>query len=75
MLPDWVSAVVAVVENSWPCIAAWGTARSMAQSVEQKTVATIMERALKEGAELDDELTRSGGGGSHSGIARQSIRR
>ncbi|MFL5270054.1 MAG: DUF892 family protein, partial [Stellaceae bacterium] len=50
--------IAAMQKTEHYCIAAWGTARSMAQSVEQKTVATIMERALKEGGELDDQLTR-----------------
>jgi ferritin-like metal-binding protein YciE len=50
--------IAAMQKTEHYCIAAWGTARSMAQSVEQKTVATIMERALKEGGELDNQLTR-----------------
>jgi ferritin-like metal-binding protein YciE len=39
------------------CIAAWGTARSLAQAVEQKTTVRAMERALKEGKSFDEELT------------------
>lgn len=39
------------------CIAAWGTARSLAQAMSQKTAAKTMERALKEGKALDDQLT------------------
>jgi ferritin-like metal-binding protein YciE len=40
------------------CIAAWGTARSLAQAYEQKTVVRAMERALKEGKSLDEDLTQ-----------------
>lgn len=40
------------------CIAAWGTARSMAKALGQKKVVDAMERALKEGRELDDRLTQ-----------------
>jgi ferritin-like metal-binding protein YciE len=39
------------------CIAAWGTARSLARAVEQKTTVRAMERALKEGKSFDEELT------------------
>jgi ferritin-like metal-binding protein YciE len=40
------------------CIAAWGTARALAQALEQKTAASAMERALKEGSQYDEKLTR-----------------
>jgi ferritin-like metal-binding protein YciE len=40
------------------CIAAWGTARSLAQAVEEKTTVTAMQRALKEGGQLDERLTK-----------------
>jgi ferritin-like metal-binding protein YciE len=40
------------------CIAAWGTARSLAQAMSQKTAAKTMERALKEGKALDEQLTQ-----------------
>lgn len=39
------------------CIAAWGTAKSLAQASDQKTVTQAMERALKEGKSFDEELT------------------
>jgi hypothetical protein len=39
------------------CIAAWGTAKSLAQAMEQKTALKTMERALKEGKALDEQLT------------------
>jgi ferritin-like metal-binding protein YciE len=40
------------------CIAAWGTARSLAQAVGQKTVVRAMERALKAGNAFDEQLTQ-----------------
>jgi ferritin-like metal-binding protein YciE len=39
------------------CIAAWGTARALAQALEQKAAAGAMERALKEGGQYDEKLT------------------
>ena len=39
------------------CIAAWGTAKSLAQLCEQKTAIRAMERALKEGKSYDEKLT------------------
>jgi len=39
------------------CIAAWGTAKSLAQAMEQKTALKTMERALKAGKALDEQLT------------------
>jgi len=39
------------------CIAAWGTAKALAQAMEQKTALKTMERALKEGKALDEQLT------------------
>jgi ferritin-like metal-binding protein YciE len=40
------------------CIAAWGTAKSLGEASGQKTLVKTMERALKEGKSLDEELTR-----------------
>lgn len=40
------------------CIAAWGTARALAQALEQKTATSAMERALKEGGQYDERLTK-----------------
>ena len=40
------------------CIAAWGTARSLAQALGQKATVRAMERALGEGKSLDEQLTR-----------------
>lgn len=39
------------------CIAAWGTARSLANAVGQKAAGKAMERALKEGGPYDERLT------------------
>src|SRR5882762_3554717 len=40
----------AIQKTEHYCIAAWGTARSLAQAVGQKTAGQAMERALKEGS-------------------------
>jgi ferritin-like metal-binding protein YciE len=40
------------------CIAAWGTARALAQAVGQKSAVRAMDRALKEGGTFDDRLTK-----------------
>ena len=40
------------------CIAAWGTAKSLAQSMGQKDAVRSMDRALKEGKALDEKLTQ-----------------
>jgi ferritin-like metal-binding protein YciE len=40
------------------CIAAWGTARSLARAVEEKTTLQAMERALKVGGPFDEKLTQ-----------------
>jgi ferritin-like metal-binding protein YciE len=39
------------------CIAAWGTAKALAEAVGQKAAANAMDRALKEGGPYDDRLT------------------
>jgi ferritin-like metal-binding protein YciE len=39
------------------CVAAWGTAKALGQATEQPAVVRSMERALKEGKSLDEELT------------------
>lgn len=39
------------------CIAAWGTARSLANAQGEQTVVKLMERALGEGKTYDDEMT------------------
>lgn len=40
------------------CIAAWGTAKSLAEALGQKTVVRSMERALKGGKTFDQQLTQ-----------------
>jgi len=40
------------------CIAAWGTARSLGESAGEKEVVKSMERALKEGRQMDEALTK-----------------
>jgi ferritin-like metal-binding protein YciE len=40
------------------CIAAWGTAKALAQAGGHRDAARAMDRALKEGKRLDQQLTR-----------------
>jgi len=40
------------------CIAAWGTAKALAEATGQKTVVKAMDRALKEGKQVDEQLTQ-----------------
>ena len=40
------------------CIAAWGTARALAEAVGQKTATQAMERALKVSGPFDEKLTQ-----------------
>ena len=39
------------------CIAAWGTAKSLAKAAGHKTTARAMEQELKDGRKLDEKLT------------------
>jgi ferritin-like metal-binding protein YciE len=48
----------AIQKTEHYCVAAWGTAKALGQAMEQKTVVRSMERALKEGKSLDEELTQ-----------------
>jgi ferritin-like metal-binding protein YciE len=48
----------AIQKTEHYCIAAWGTARALAQALEEKTAASAMERALKEGGQYDERLTK-----------------
>lgn len=50
--------IASVQKTEHYCIAAWGTARSFAQALGQKTVVKSMERALKEGKSFDEQLTQ-----------------
>ena len=40
------------------CIASWGTVKALAEAIGEKDAARSMERALKEGKEFDEQLTR-----------------
>jgi ferritin-like metal-binding protein YciE len=39
------------------CIAAWGTARSLASSQGEQSIVSLMERALNDGKKYDEEMT------------------
>jgi ferritin-like metal-binding protein YciE len=50
--------IAAMQKTEHYCIAAWGTAKSLGQATGQKAVVTSMERALKEGKAMDEQLTQ-----------------
>ncbi len=50
--------IAAIQKTEHYCIAAWGTARSLGDSAGQKEVVSSMERALEEGKQMDEALTR-----------------
>jgi ferritin-like metal-binding protein YciE len=50
--------IAAVQKTEHYCIAAWGTAKALAEAVELKAAATAMGRALKEGKQYDEKLTQ-----------------
>ena len=49
--------IASIQKTEHYCIAAWGTARSLAQAVGEETTVEAMERALKEGKAMDEQLT------------------
>jgi ferritin-like metal-binding protein YciE len=49
--------IAAIQKTEHYCIAAWGTARSLAQAVGEETTVNSMERALEEGKTMDEQLT------------------
>lgn len=49
--------IAAIQKTEHYCIAAWGTARSLARAVGQETTVDAMERALDEGKAMDAQLT------------------
>jgi ferritin-like metal-binding protein YciE len=49
--------VAAMQKTEHYCIAAWGTAKALAEAAGQKTVVQAMERALEEGKAVDERLT------------------
>ena len=50
--------VAALQKTEHYCIAAWGTARSLAEATGQKSAAKAMERALQDGKRLDEQQTQ-----------------
>jgi ferritin-like metal-binding protein YciE len=50
--------IASIQKTEHYCIAAWGTARSLAEATQQQTAVKAMERALKEGKTMDEELTQ-----------------
>jgi ferritin-like metal-binding protein YciE len=50
--------LAAIQKTEHYCIAAWGTAKSLATSCEEDEVVTAMDRALKEGKSVDEQLTQ-----------------
>lgn len=64
--------IAALQKTEHYCIAAWGTARSVAQALGEKEVVRTMERALKEGGSLDEELTRLAEGQINPALMRGS---
>jgi ferritin-like metal-binding protein YciE len=50
--------IAAIQKTEHYCIAAWGTARSIAQALGEETTVKSMERSLKEGKTLDEQLTQ-----------------
>ncbi len=52
-----VALIAGVQKLEHYCIAAWGTARSLANEVGQQELARAMQRALDEGYALDRELS------------------
>lgn len=49
--------IAALQKTEHYCIAAWGTARALANAVDQESAASAMDRALKEGGPYDEKLT------------------
>jgi ferritin-like metal-binding protein YciE len=49
--------IASIQKTEHYCIAAWGTARSLAQATQQQAAVKAMERALKEGKTMDEQLT------------------
>jgi len=50
--------IAAIQKTEHYCIAAWGTARSLASSAGEEEVVECMERAIQEGKQMDQDLTR-----------------
>lgn len=52
------ATIAAVQKIEHYCIAAWGTAKSLGESLEIRECVDAMQRALDEGKQYDEELTR-----------------
>lgn len=50
--------IAAIQKTEHYCIAAWGTARSLASSAGEEEVVGCMERAIQEGKQMDQDLTQ-----------------
>ncbi len=50
--------IAAIQKTEHYCIAAWGTAKSLAEALDEQTTVRTMERALEEGKSMDELLTR-----------------
>lgn len=50
--------IAAIQKTEHYCIAAWGTARALAEAAGQKSAVSAMQRALKEGGPFDERLTK-----------------
>jgi ferritin-like metal-binding protein YciE len=50
--------IAAMQKTEHYCIAAWGTAKSLAEAVGNKTASRAMDRAIKEGKSVDEQLTQ-----------------
>lgn len=48
----------AIQKTEHYCIAAWGTAKALGDALGQKDIVRAMERALKEGSQYDEALTK-----------------
>jgi len=56
--PSLDAALIAGIQKvEHYCIAAWGTARSLAKATGHKTTVRAMEQELKDGKKLDEKLT------------------
>lgn len=49
--------IAALQKTEHYCIAAWGTVKAQAKALGQQELQRAMERAVKEGAKLDEQLT------------------
>jgi ferritin-like metal-binding protein YciE len=50
--------IAAMQKTEHYCIAAWGTAKALGEALRNKSTVKSMERALKEGKAMDEQLTQ-----------------